>query len=33
VLALFSRAGFDDDLHEPGAHGEVTLADMYRHSG
>ena len=25
VLALFSRAGFDDDLRQPGAHGEVML--------
>jgi uncharacterized protein len=33
ALALFSRTGFDDDLREPEARGEVTLvtlADMYR---
>jgi AAA+ ATPase superfamily predicted ATPase len=33
ALALFSRTGFDDDLREPGARGEValvTLTDMYR---
>jgi hypothetical protein len=33
ALALFSRTGFDDDLREPRARGEVTLvtlADMYR---
>jgi AAA+ ATPase superfamily predicted ATPase len=33
ALALFSRTGFDDDLREPEARGEVTLVtlnDMYR---
>jgi AAA+ ATPase superfamily predicted ATPase len=35
ALALFSRTGFDRDLREPEARGEVTLvtlADMYRRS-
>ncbi len=36
ALALFSRTGFDDDLREPQARGEVTLVtltDMYRRTG
>jgi len=36
ALALFSRTGFDEDLREPGARGEVvlvTLSDMFRRSG
>ncbi len=36
ALAIFSRTGFDDDLREPQARGEVTLAaltDMYRRPG